>query len=125
MMAGGQLLPYPNILSQSNQQTFISRGIIEEAIASSQLEGAHTTRAAARKMIIEKRSPRNASERMILNNYKAINAIEENYKNQELSLDLLFELHRILTRDTINKTEQNSGSGRNRPRTVYYSPTSK
>src|SRR3989344_4784212 len=83
MMAGGQLLPYPNILSQSNQQTFISRGIIEEAIASSQLEGAHTTRAAARKMIIEKRSPRNASERMILNNYKAINAIEENYKNQE------------------------------------------
>ena len=107
MMAGGQLLPYPNILSQSNQQTFISRGIIEEAIASSQLEGAHTTRAAARKMIIEKRSPRNASERMILNNYKAINAIEENYKNQELSLDLLFELHRILTRDTINKTEQN------------------
>jgi Fic family protein len=107
MLAGGQLLPHPNLISQSNQQTFISRGIIEEAIASSQLEGAHTTRAVAKKMIIENRKPRNESERMILNNYETINAIEENYKNRELSLRLLFEIHRMLTKGTIDKAEQN------------------
>ena len=107
MICGGQLLPYPNIISQSNQQTFINRGIIEEAIASSQLEGAHTTRAVARKMIIEKRKPRNESERMILNNYETMNAIEEDYKTKELSLSLLFEIHRMLTRETVSKSGQN------------------
>lgn len=107
MLAGGQLFPYPNIISQSNQQTFISRGIIEEAIASSQLEGAHTTRAIAKKMIIENKKPRNESERMILNNYETINVIEEDYKNKELSLNLLFEIHRMLTKGTIDKAEQN------------------
>ncbi|MBL7078269.1 Fic family protein [Candidatus Shapirobacteria bacterium] len=107
MVSGGQLLPYPNVISQSNQQTFINRGIIEEAIASSQLEGAHTTRAVAKKMIIEKREPRNESERMIFNNYKTINAIEEDYKSKNLSLDLLFEIHGMLTQETVNKTEQN------------------
>lgn len=107
MLSGGQLLPYPNIISQSTQQTFINRGILEEAIASSQLEGAHTTRAAARKMIIEKREPRNTSERMILNNYQTMNMLEEDYKNKDLSLDLLYEIHRMLTKETIDELEQN------------------
>lgn len=107
MLAGGQLFPHPNIISQSNQQAFISRGIIEEAIASSQLEGAHTTRAVAKRMIIENRKPRNESEKMILNNYETINTIEEDYKNKELSLNLLFEIHKMLTKGTIKKTEQN------------------
>jgi len=107
MLSGGQLLSYPNVISRSNQQAFINRGIIEEAIASSQLEGAHTTRAVAKKMIIEKREPRNESERMIFNNYRTINTIEEDYKNKDLSLDLLFEIHGMLTQETVNKMEQN------------------
>lgn len=107
MLSGGQLLPHPNLLSPPSQQAFISRGIIEEAIASSQLEGAHTTRAVARKMIIEKRQPRNKSERMILNNYQTINAIEEEFKSKDLSLSLLFEIHRMLTRETIKTSQQN------------------
>jgi len=107
MLSGGQLLPFPNILSQSNRQTFINRGIIEEAIASSQLEGAHTTRAAAKQMIVEKREPRNESERMIFNNYQTMSALEEEYKTRDLSLDLLFEIHRMLTQGTVKKSEQN------------------
>ena len=105
MLAGGQLFPHSS-LTTTNRQTFINRGIIEEAIASSQLEGAHTTRAAARKMIVEKREPRNESERMIVNNYKTINTIEQEYKNEPLTLDLLFEIHRMLTFETIERTEQ-------------------
>lgn len=104
--SGGQIFTTMDVLSESNKQKFISRGILEEAIASSQLEGAHTTRQAAKKMITEKREPRNKDEQMILNNYNAIMRIDEDYKNQPLSETMLFELHRMLTRKTIIEEKQ-------------------
>jgi len=79
--SGGQIFTTMDVLSESNKQKFISRGILEEAIASSQLEGAHTTRQVAKKMITEKREPRNKDEQMILNNYNTIVKIDEDYKN--------------------------------------------
>ena len=72
---GGHI--FTNRLAQGQHQNLIYRGIMEEAIASSQLEGAHTTRSIAKKMIIEKRKPRDESEQMILNNYHAMMNIEE------------------------------------------------
>lgn len=104
--SGGQIFTTMDVLSESNKQKFISRGILEEAIASSQLEGAHTTRQAAKKMITEKREPRNKDEQMILNNYNTIVKIDEDYKNQPLSETMLFELHRMLTQKTINEKKQ-------------------
>lgn len=104
--SGGQIFVSIDVLSGSNKQKFISRGILEEAIASSQLEGAHTTRQVAKRMIMEKREPRNKDEQMILNNYDTIVKIDEDYKNQPLSEALLFELHRMLTQETIVKGEQ-------------------
>lgn len=103
---GGQIFAPMEVLSHSYKQKFVSRGIIEEAIASSQLEGAHTTRKVARKMLTEKRAPRNASEQMILNNYKTMTALEDEYKNRELSEDVLFELHGMLTENTVPTSEQ-------------------
>ena len=55
MFAGGRLFNKSDRLSVSKNHTFLSRGLLEEAIASSQLEGAHTTRKAAREMLIQKR----------------------------------------------------------------------
>lgn len=104
--SGGQVFATSESISESNKQKFLSRGIIEEAIASSQLEGAHTTRQAAKKMLAEKREPRNKDEYMILNNYNTMIKLDEIYKNQELSIDLLFELHRMLTQNTIGKQDQ-------------------
>ncbi len=104
--SGGQILATRDVLLESNKQKFISRGILEEAIASSQLEGAHTTRQAAKKMIIEKREPRNKDEQMILNNYNTIVKIDEDYKNQPLSETTLFELHSLLTQKTIAEEKQ-------------------
>lgn len=104
--SGGQIFVSMDVLSGSNKQKFISRGILEEAIASSQLEGAHTTRQAAKRMLVEKREPRNKDEQMILNNYNAIVEVDGDYKNQPLSEALLFELHRMLTQNTIEKEEQ-------------------
>lgn len=104
--SGGQIFTTMDVLSEANKQKFISRGILEEAIASSQLEGAHTTRQAAKKMITEKREPRNKDEQMILNNYNTIVKIDEGYKNQPLSEEMLFELHRLLTQKTISEESQ-------------------
>lgn len=84
------------------RRMFIIRGIMEEAIASSQLEGANTTRKAAKRMIVEKRAPSNRSERMIVNNYKAMIEIEDTLHRERLTLDRLFQLHSTLTQDTID-----------------------
>lgn len=101
--SGGQVFASIDTLAGANRQKFLSRGILEEAIASSQLEGAHTTRNVAKLMIADKREPRNKDEQMILNNYNAILKIDEDFKNKPLSEELIFELHRMLTEKTIGE----------------------
>ncbi|MDD3006463.1 MAG: Fic family protein [Candidatus Pacebacteria bacterium] len=90
---------------EKRKYQFISRGIMEEAIASSQLEGANTTRKAAKEFLREGRTPRTKDEKMILNSYHARKAIEEKYKKEKLDLQTIFELHRILTIDTVKDEE--------------------
>jgi Fic family protein len=106
MYTGGKITTQAQVL-EGDSSKLIVRGRIEEAIASSQLEGAHTTRAAAKKLLSEGLKPKNQSEQMILNNYRAIVTIDEDFKNKELSLDLIFEIHNILTDSTLNKEDQN------------------
>ncbi len=103
--SGGQIFTEMSTLLGMKKQKFVSRGVLEEAIASSQLEGANTTRQVAKEMIAENREPRNKSERMILNNYKMMTELEEDYKNQDLSMDLLLEMHRMLTKKTMKASE--------------------
>ncbi|MDC1205365.1 Fic family protein [Candidatus Pacebacteria bacterium] len=107
MFAGGRLFNMGPNMSESNRQTYLNRGLIEEAIASSQLEGAHTTRKAAKEMLVQKKQPKNESEQMILNNYKTMTSICDDFKHRDLSLELLFEMHSMLTKETVNEFEQN------------------
>jgi Fic family protein len=108
METGGQMFTDYKTMTTQNKEKFLKRGIIEEAIASSQLEGANTARHAAKMMIIQQREPTNPSERMIVNNHRAMITIEEDFKNKKMSLELLFALHRILTdKDSdVAKSEQ-------------------
>ena len=78
---------------------------MEEAIASSQLEGAVTTRQVAKRMLREGRKPQSKAERMILNNYNAILKIRECQKDS-LTPELLIELQTILTTGTLDGTRQ-------------------
>ena len=98
MHVGGNILDR-NRTPEGHKQ-FVARSIMEEAIASSQLEGAHTTRDAAKKMLIEKRKPGSESEQMILNNYRTIMAIQEDYKDEALTPELMIEMHRRLAEGT-------------------------
>ena len=75
--ASGRVSMPAQITSADTRDRYILSSLIEEAIASSQLEGASTTRRVAKEMIRTGRSPRTPAERMILDNYFAINKARE------------------------------------------------
>ncbi|WP_165777065.1 Fic family protein [Paremcibacter congregatus] len=102
---GGHLMGQ-NHITDNEKLEYVSRGLMEEAIASSQLEGAHTTRVVAKKMLIEGRAPQDKAEHMILNNYKTMKAIEQEFCKKDLSLDMLNELHVMITQNTLPKDAQ-------------------
>lgn len=77
----------------------ISSLIMEEAISSSQLEGASTTRRVAKDMLVSSRAPKTEDERMILNNYRLMQEVKRT-KNEELSIDIILEFHRLATKET-------------------------
>ncbi|HEU4392763.1 MAG TPA: Fic family protein [Solirubrobacterales bacterium] len=89
-------------------QRFLVNSLMEEAIRSSQLEGATTSRRVAKEMLRTGRKPRNRSERMIGNNYRALQFMREEM-GPALSVEAVLELHRILTEGTLDNPE---GAGR-------------
>jgi Fic family protein len=97
---GGEISFEKKLESKKNKQKLIFRGIVEEAIASSQLEGASTSREMAKKFLREGKKPKNYSDQMIFNNYSTMKMIEEDYKNRKMDRNLLLELHGMITRDT-------------------------
>jgi Fic family protein len=101
LLMGGQLLSSKVRITASEHQMFMARGVIEEAIASSQLEGASVTRKDAKEMIAENRTPRNESEWMAVNNYRMMMRITEVYKDVPLSRELLLEMHQVVSANTM------------------------
>lgn len=90
--------------SESSKRQYLANSIMEEAIASSQLEGAATTRQVAKKFLREGKAPANRSERMILNNYVTIEGLKE-LKDFPLSLELIAKIHQMITQGTMEKSE--------------------
>ena len=101
--AAGQILADDPLASQGSGDRYLVSSLIEEAVASSQLEGASTTRAVAKEMLLTGRRPTDHSERMIVNNYAAINAVRELVEaGTPFSLAEIREVHRVITRDTLD-----------------------
>jgi Fic family protein len=98
-LAGSVGAPEP-ILSRDTRDRFLVSSMMEEAIHSSLYEGAVSTREAAKEMLRSKREPISKDERMILNNYLAMDRIS-NLRGERLSVDLLLELHKIVTDGTL------------------------
>jgi Fic family protein len=74
---------------------------MEEAIRSSQLEGATTSRQVAKELLRSGRPPRDRSERMILNNYRALQFMRSGMGDR-LTPDTVIELQRVLTEGTLD-----------------------
>ncbi len=79
---------------------FLVNSRMEEAIRSSQLEGAATSRQDAQEMLRSGREPRSRGERMVANNYRALQFMREEI-GERLSPEAILELHRILTEGTL------------------------
>lgn len=101
---GGEIKTAEQIENPETRDTYLISSLTEEAITSSQLEGAATTRKVAKEMLRQNRKPRDKSEKMIINNYHAMQYINE-IADEELSPELVFELHRTLTEGTLDNDE--------------------
>ncbi len=97
---GGNLGAQKLIPEQEKDKYLIS-SIMEEAIASSQIEGAVTTRKKAKEMLRKNDKPRSKSEQMILNNYRTIQTIVD-WKSQPLTIELLLHIHKLISNNTLD-----------------------
>jgi Fic family protein len=89
------------LIPSENKNAYLVSSIMEEAIASSQMEGAATTRKVAKDMLRKREKPQNKGQQMILNNYLTINYIKE-HAQENFSVSLLKEIHRSMTADTLD-----------------------
>ena len=97
---GGELKATEQVANPHSRDMYLINSLIEEAITSSQLEGAATTRKVAKAMLRERRKPRDRSEKMIVNNYQAMQFIKD-VAQEDLNPKLIYELHKILTVGTL------------------------
>lgn len=101
LTGGGHAIGDGNYITSGEKDRYLVQSLMmEEAITSSQLEGASTTRKVAKDMLENNRKPTNKSEQMIFNNYLLMKkAIER--KDEALSIPLMLELHEIATFNAI------------------------
>ena len=109
--AGAGGLAPAAITSRSRRDRYLLSSLMEEAITSSQMEGAATTRDVAKAMIRNRRPPRDRSERMILNNFLTMQRIQE-LRDQPLTPQLVLDLHRLVSE---NSLDDPADAGRLRP----------
>tara|TARA_B100001964_G_C14232534_1_gene600756 strand:- start:625 stop:1968 length:1344 start_codon:yes stop_codon:yes gene_type:complete len=102
--AGEILVEEPSVASASLKDKFLVNSIMEEAIASSQLEGAATTRKKAKEMLRSGKKPINRAEQMIFNNYHAITWIKD-VLNDPLTPELIREIQGRVTHNTLDDPE--------------------
>ena len=99
--AAGTIQMDAPITTKETRDRYLIKSLFEEAITSSQLEGASTTTSEAKKMLRSGRKPRDRSEQMIHNNYQAMQFVREN-RSEPLSESFLLELHDKVTYNTMD-----------------------
>jgi Fic family protein len=92
----------PEVVTADDQarRHYLVNSLMEEAIRSSQLEGATTSRHVAKDLLRSGREPKDRSERMILNNYRAMLFMRD--MGETLTPEIVLELQRILTDGTLD-----------------------
>jgi len=102
--ASGSIGMSEQVTNPATRDRYLVSSLIEEAITSSQLEGAATTREVAKEMIRTKRPPKDRGERMCLNNYVTMQQIRD-LKGEPLTPELILGLHRNVTKGTLDKPD--------------------
>ena len=94
-----------DIIPEDSKERYLVSSLMEEAISSSQMEGAATTRQVAKDMLRKKMTPKDKSQQMIFNNYQTIQFVVKN-QDTPLTADLLQHVHRLMTEKTLNNPEE-------------------
>lgn len=103
--AAGVIASRVQALTQDDSRRYVARSLIEEPFSSSILEGAATTRDVARKLVEEGRQPRTRDERMVLNNYRAMEHVKTRL-NAPLSVEMFLDVHRIVCEGTLDRPDK-------------------
>ena len=98
--AGGNLETGLNSLNNEGQERYIISSLMEEAIASSQLEGAATTRKIAKEILKLRKKPKDYSQQMIINGYKTMQRIVK-MKEKKITPETILDLHKEITLNTL------------------------
>ena len=99
----GHILIDEAVTSPQARDRYLVSSLIEDAITSSQLEGASTTRRVAKQMLESGRTPRDRDERMILNNYRALQQVDRwVLERADFTAERILDLHRIVTEETLD-----------------------
>lgn len=104
--AKGQIqMPTPVLSNPETQKAYLVKSLIEEAFNSSVIEGAATTRQAAKEIVRDERDPRSKDELMVLNNYRTMEFVKS-LRDEPLSVGMIHEIQRLVTEGTLEKPEQ-------------------
>ncbi len=93
------------VATPGTRDRYLINSLMDEAITSSQLEGANTSYPVAKQMLRSGRNPRDLGERMIVNNYRAMQLVRER-RDDELTPELVYELHRVVIEGTLDDPSQ-------------------
>lgn len=100
----GGVLGNDSLLRSEDKHKYLVSSLMEEAIASSQMEGASTTRKVAKEMLRKGLKPKDKAQQMILNNYNTIRYISE-HKQDMLTEEALLHIHSLMTEDTLDNPQ--------------------
>lgn len=99
--AAGRIEMLSQVTDKETRDRYYVSSLLEEAVTSSQIEGAATTRKVAKDMIRSGRRPANRGEQMVLNNYRTMERIGE-LLDEELTPELVRDIQRAVTVDTLD-----------------------
>ncbi len=98
---------FPDTMDPHRMVHYSVSSLMEESIASSQMEGAVTTTKNAKEILLKNIRPKDKSERMIVNNYKAMLFIKE-HTERPLTPELIRDIHKIVTEGTLDEKHRGS-----------------
>lgn len=94
-------MEFPNEIGDLISSKYKIDALIEESIASSQIEGAKTTTKIAKETIKSGKKPKNNDEIMIYNNHEAMKYITNELKNKDFTIDEILKIHNLISKELI------------------------
>ena len=97
---GGIRVMEDGLVQKDTRDRYDLNSVVEEALTSSQLEGAVVTRSEAREMIRRQRPPTTEHERMVMNNFRTMRLVSD-LKQEPLTPQLVLRIHKEITAGTM------------------------